>query len=117
MIRINTGNFEVNENDPKEAPSRTGGVMLIFWALSPAMLLIVFGIITGGDFMSSNLRLVGFSATLIAGAVSLYFWCMRLLNQYGGSHWENAAAAIPLTFVIAFVNLLLAFGGCSLILS
>ena len=117
MIRINTGNFEVNENDPKEAPSRTGGVMLIFWALSPAILLIVFGIITGGDFMSSNLRLVGFAATLIAGAVSLYFWCMRLIERNGGRRWVNAAAAIPLTFVIAFVNLLLAFGGCSLILS
>ena len=46
MIRINTGIFEVNEDDPRETPSRTGGVMLIFWALSPAILLIIFGIIT-----------------------------------------------------------------------
>ena len=117
MIRINTGIFEVNEDDPRETPSRTGGVMLIFWALSPAILLIIFGIITGGDFMSSNLRLVGFAATLIAGAVSLYFWCMRLIERNGGRRWVNAAAAIPLTFVIAFVNLLLALGGCSVILS
>lgn len=107
----------MNDNDPKEEPSRTGAIMFTLWALSPALLLMIFGITTGGDFMSTNFRLVGFSATLIAGTVSLCFWCTRLMSLSGGRRLESAAAAIPLTFVIAFVNLLLAFGGCSVILS
>lgn len=92
--------------------NRSNPTLFVLWGISPAILMLVSGLIA--------LEVEGFfpmALSALATPVILFPWCLKLLKHASVNRVGKVFLALLLTVVFTVANVMLGIGGCTFVAS